>query len=65
MTMTARTLKFIVACEIEGGNVTPEAIRRAIETAMQQALSSDDGLTTERDEGYVTGCHVSLAADDA
>jgi hypothetical protein len=61
--MTVRTMKFVVACDIEGGNVTPEAIRSAIETAMQQALSAGDGLTSERDEGYVTRCQVSLAAD--
>jgi hypothetical protein len=54
--MTLRTVTFTVACDVEGGNITPEAVLRSIENAMNKAISAGDGLGLEHDEGYVTRC---------
>ena len=62
--MTLRTLNFIVACDVEGGSITPEAVLRSIEGAMNQAIAAGDGLGLKHDEGYVTRRRVSRAADD-
>jgi hypothetical protein len=62
--MTLRTMNFIVACDVEGGNITPEAVLRSITTAMNQAIAAGSGLGLEHDEGYVTRCRVSRAPDD-
>jgi hypothetical protein len=62
--MTLRTLNFLVACDVEGGSITPEAVLRSIEGAVDQAIAAGDGLGLKHDEGYVTRCRVSRAADD-
>jgi hypothetical protein len=61
--MTLRTVTFAIACDVEGGNITPEAVLRSIENAVHKAISAGDGLGLERDEGYVTRCRVTLVSE--
>jgi hypothetical protein len=57
--VTVRTLNFLVACDVEGGSITPEGVLRSIEAAMNHAIATGDGLGLKHDGGYVT-----RAADD-
>jgi hypothetical protein len=56
-----RTMTFTVACDVEGGNITPEAVLRSIEKAVDQAIAAGGGLGL--DEGYVTRCKVTLVSE--
>jgi hypothetical protein len=61
--MSLRTITFTVACDVEGGNITPEAVLRSIESAVDRAIAAGGGLGLEIDEGYVTRCKVSLVSE--